>query len=109
MTRANRLQAENGKRTKKIKEKGKKKRPPKPPPFIIPTLYHNDLPIIDLSLYASIVPCLACGETFLDEEMWHDIPGRGGTCDIECQYTILISNWVKKETPIEATWQRAVR
>ncbi|KAG9284103.1 hypothetical protein G9A89_022877 [Geosiphon pyriformis] len=55
MTRVNQHQAGNGKRTKKIKEKGKKKRPPKPPPFITLTLYHNDLSIVDLSLYALIV------------------------------------------------------
>ncbi|KAG9284413.1 hypothetical protein G9A89_023670 [Geosiphon pyriformis] len=54
-------------------------------------------------------PCLACGETLLDEKMWHDIPGWGGTYNVECQYTILISDWVKKRTPIEATWQRAVQ
>ncbi|KAG9293296.1 hypothetical protein G9A89_007542 [Geosiphon pyriformis] len=53
-------------------------------------------------------PCLACGETLLDERMWHDIPGCGGTCDVECQYTILISDWIKKGTPIKAAWQRAV-
>ncbi|KAG9286683.1 hypothetical protein G9A89_012233 [Geosiphon pyriformis] len=29
-------------------------------------------------------PCIACGETLLDEEMWNDIPGRGETCDILC-------------------------
>ncbi|KAG9285086.1 hypothetical protein G9A89_009897 [Geosiphon pyriformis] len=51
--------------------------------------------------------CLACGETFLDEEMWHNIPGHGGTCDISCQYTILISDWVRKGTPIKAAWRRA--
>ncbi|KAG9306327.1 hypothetical protein G9A89_018210 [Geosiphon pyriformis] len=55
MMRVNRLQAENGKKTKKIKGKEKKKRPPKPPPLITSTLYHNNLPIVDLSLYASIV------------------------------------------------------
>ncbi|KAG9302727.1 hypothetical protein G9A89_009504 [Geosiphon pyriformis] len=26
-----------------------------------------------------------------------------------CQYMILISDWVKKGTPIEATWKRAVQ
>ncbi|KAG9300356.1 hypothetical protein G9A89_009980 [Geosiphon pyriformis] len=31
------------------------------------------------------------------------------TCDILCQYTILISDWVKKGTPIEAAWRRAVQ
>ncbi|KAG9293410.1 hypothetical protein G9A89_009134 [Geosiphon pyriformis] len=47
----------NGKKTKKIKGKRKKekKRPPKPPSLIIPTLYHNDPLIINLSLYALIV------------------------------------------------------
>ncbi|KAG9305753.1 hypothetical protein G9A89_005151 [Geosiphon pyriformis] len=38
-------------------------------------------------------PCLACGEILLDEGMWNDIPGRGGMCDMSCQYTILISDW----------------
>ncbi|KAG9299348.1 hypothetical protein G9A89_013996 [Geosiphon pyriformis] len=28
---------------------------------------------------------------------------------MSCQYTILISNWVKKETPIEAAWKRAMQ
>ncbi|KAG9300168.1 hypothetical protein G9A89_010578 [Geosiphon pyriformis] len=54
-------------------------------------------------------PCLACGETLLDKEMWHDIPRYRGMCDVKCQYMILISDWVKKGTPIEATWQRTVQ
>ncbi|KAG9285658.1 hypothetical protein G9A89_009298 [Geosiphon pyriformis] len=41
--------------------------------------------------------CLACGETLLDEGMWNNISGRGGTCDI------------RKETPIEAAWRRAMQ
>ncbi|KAG9295662.1 hypothetical protein G9A89_002980 [Geosiphon pyriformis] len=53
--------------------------------------------------------CLACGETLLDEGMWHDIPECGETCDISCQYMILISDWVRKKTPIEAAWRRAVQ
>ncbi|KAG9294459.1 hypothetical protein G9A89_001964 [Geosiphon pyriformis] len=53
--------------------------------------------------------CIACRETLLDKEMWNDIPGRGGTCDVFCQYTIFISDWVEKGTPIEATWRRAVQ
>ncbi|KAG9293303.1 hypothetical protein G9A89_007549 [Geosiphon pyriformis] len=52
--------------------------------------------------------CLACKETLLDEGMWNDIPRHGGTCDISCQYTILISDWIRKGTPIEAAWRRAV-
>ncbi|KAG9307367.1 hypothetical protein G9A89_017196 [Geosiphon pyriformis] len=28
---------------------------------------------------------------------------------MSCQYTILISNWVRKKTPIEAAWRRAVQ
>ncbi|KAG9285492.1 hypothetical protein G9A89_021823 [Geosiphon pyriformis] len=51
---------------------------------------------------------LACGETLLDEGMWNDIPGRGKMCDELCQYTILISNWVRKGTSIKATWRRAI-
>ncbi|KAG9300555.1 hypothetical protein G9A89_002433 [Geosiphon pyriformis] len=47
-------------------------------------------------------PCLACGETLFDEGMWNDIPERGGMCDVFCQYTILISDWIEKGTPIEA-------
>ncbi|KAG9307376.1 hypothetical protein G9A89_017205 [Geosiphon pyriformis] len=50
----------------------------------------------------------ACRETLLNEGMWNDILGRGGMYDVFCQYTILISNWVKKKTPIEATWRRAM-
>ncbi|KAG9297589.1 hypothetical protein G9A89_007664 [Geosiphon pyriformis] len=42
-------------------------------------------------------PCIACGETFLDEGIWNDILGRGGTYDVFCQYTILISNWLPEE------------
>ncbi|KAG9295371.1 hypothetical protein G9A89_013400 [Geosiphon pyriformis] len=53
--------------------------------------------------------CLACEETLLDEEMWNDILGRERTCDASCQYTILISNWVRKETPMEAAWKRAIQ
>ncbi|KAG9289803.1 hypothetical protein G9A89_015383 [Geosiphon pyriformis] len=45
-------------------------------------------------------PYIAYRETLLNE-------GIRGTCDMSCQYTILISNWVEKETPIEATWRRA--
>ncbi|KAG9289682.1 hypothetical protein G9A89_014417 [Geosiphon pyriformis] len=54
-------------------------------------------------------PCIACGEALLDEGIWNDIPEHGGTCDVLCQYTILISNWVRKKTPIEAAWRRAVQ
>ncbi|KAG9295916.1 hypothetical protein G9A89_006655 [Geosiphon pyriformis] len=53
-------------------------------------------------------PCLACEKTFLDKGMWNNIPGREGMCDVFCQYTIFISNWVEKGTPIEAAWRRAV-
>ncbi|KAG9286117.1 hypothetical protein G9A89_010131 [Geosiphon pyriformis] len=35
---------------------------------------------------------LACGDTFLDEGMWKDIPGREGACNETCQYTILIND-----------------
>ncbi|KAG9298633.1 hypothetical protein G9A89_012701 [Geosiphon pyriformis] len=38
-------------------------------------------------------PCLTCGKTLLDEGMWNNIPG----------------DWVKKGTPIEAAWRRAVQ
>ncbi|KAG9303256.1 hypothetical protein G9A89_013582 [Geosiphon pyriformis] len=30
-------------------------------------------------------------------------------CDTLCQYMILISDWIRKRTPIEATWKRAVQ
>ncbi|KAG9304621.1 hypothetical protein G9A89_020185 [Geosiphon pyriformis] len=53
--------------------------------------------------------CLACGETLFNEGMWNDIPGRGEMCDVFCQYTIFINDWVEKETPIEAAWRRAVQ
>ncbi|KAG9288109.1 hypothetical protein G9A89_017704 [Geosiphon pyriformis] len=41
--------------------------------------------------------------------MWNNIPSREGTCDALCQYTILISNWIKKGTPIKAAWRKAVQ
>ncbi|KAG9285487.1 hypothetical protein G9A89_000166, partial [Geosiphon pyriformis] len=53
--------------------------------------------------------CITCGETLLNEGMWNDILEREGTCDVSCQYTILISDWVEKGTPIEAVWRRAVQ
>ncbi|KAG9299560.1 hypothetical protein G9A89_020731 [Geosiphon pyriformis] len=54
-------------------------------------------------------PCLACGKTLLNKRMWNDIPGQGGTCNKSCQYMILISNWIRKETPIKAAWRRAMQ
>ncbi|KAG9291701.1 hypothetical protein G9A89_022120 [Geosiphon pyriformis] len=62
-----------------------------------------------IAVHADNTLCIACGETLLNEGMWNDIPGRRGTCDMFCQYTILINDWVKKGTPIEATWRRAVQ
>ncbi|KAG9306551.1 hypothetical protein G9A89_004748 [Geosiphon pyriformis] len=59
--------------------------------------------------YCHNTPRVACGETFLDERMWNDILGRGGICDVFCQYMILINNWVEKKTSIEAIWRRAVQ
>ncbi|KAG9302811.1 hypothetical protein G9A89_009588 [Geosiphon pyriformis] len=53
-------------------------------------------------------PYIACGKTLLDDRIWNDIPEHRGTCDVLCQYTILISDWVRKETPIEAAWKRAI-
>ncbi|KAG9299126.1 hypothetical protein G9A89_020439 [Geosiphon pyriformis] len=52
--------------------------------------------------------CIACGETFFNEGMWNNIPGKEGTCNVFCQYMILISDWVEKKTPIEAVWRRAM-
>ncbi|KAG9306532.1 hypothetical protein G9A89_004729 [Geosiphon pyriformis] len=40
--------------------------------------------------------------------MWSDIPGHKRTCDKTCQYTILINNWVSKETPINDAWKRVL-
>ncbi|KAG9301803.1 hypothetical protein G9A89_003190 [Geosiphon pyriformis] len=54
-------------------------------------------------------PCLACGKTFLNEGMWNNIPGRKETCDELCQYTILINDWMRKGTPIDAVWRRAIK
>ncbi|KAG9291662.1 hypothetical protein G9A89_022081 [Geosiphon pyriformis] len=51
----------------------------------------------------------SCGNTLLDEEIWKDIPGRGGACNETCQYTILINNWVQKRTPINDVWKQALR
>ncbi|KAG9297756.1 hypothetical protein G9A89_011271 [Geosiphon pyriformis] len=43
--------------------------------------------------------CLACEETLLNERMWNNILGHGKTCDTS----------LRKETPIEAAWKRAVQ
>ncbi|KAG9285173.1 hypothetical protein G9A89_004388 [Geosiphon pyriformis] len=51
----------------------------------------------------------ATKKTLLDEGMWNNIPRCGRTYDMSCQYMILISDWVKKRTPIEAAWRRAVQ
>ncbi|KAG9287482.1 hypothetical protein G9A89_023854 [Geosiphon pyriformis] len=53
--------------------------------------------------------CLACEETLLNEGMWNNISGQGGTYDTVCQYTILISDWVRKRTLIEAVWKKAIQ
>ncbi|KAG9295897.1 hypothetical protein G9A89_006636 [Geosiphon pyriformis] len=37
-------------------------------------------------------PCLACEKTFLNEEMWNNISGRGGMCD-KLPGEELYSNW----------------
>ncbi|KAG9298898.1 hypothetical protein G9A89_015920 [Geosiphon pyriformis] len=44
-------------------------------------------------------PCLACEKTFLDERIKDEL----------CIDTILISNWVRKGTPIDTAWRRAVK
>ncbi|KAG9304861.1 hypothetical protein G9A89_001759 [Geosiphon pyriformis] len=54
-------------------------------------------------------PCLTCGEILLNEGMWNDIPGREKTCNVLCQYTILISDWIRKEIPIEVAWRKAMQ
>ncbi|KAG9286345.1 hypothetical protein G9A89_014511 [Geosiphon pyriformis] len=35
----------------------------------------------------------------------NDVPGRGGTCNKTCQYTILINDWVQKGTLIKNAWK----
>ncbi|KAG9296227.1 hypothetical protein G9A89_014819 [Geosiphon pyriformis] len=54
-------------------------------------------------------PCLTCGETLLDKGMWNDIPEQEKMCNELCQYTILISDWIRKRTLIKAVWKRAVQ
>ncbi|KAG9304374.1 hypothetical protein G9A89_019936 [Geosiphon pyriformis] len=54
-------------------------------------------------------PCLACGEPLPRECDWNDLPGRERTCDTTCQYTILICDWVRGETPFEAAFNRALK
>ncbi|KAG9307006.1 hypothetical protein G9A89_003057 [Geosiphon pyriformis] len=53
-------------------------------------------------------PCLVCGEILLDKGFWNDVSGKEETCDKMCQYTILINNWIQKETPIKAAWRQAL-
>ncbi|KAG9292196.1 hypothetical protein G9A89_023916 [Geosiphon pyriformis] len=54
-------------------------------------------------------PCLACGEPLPRGCDWNDLPGRGGTCDATCQYTIFICDWVRGGTPFEAAFNRALK
>ncbi|KAG9296686.1 hypothetical protein G9A89_009945 [Geosiphon pyriformis] len=50
------------------------------------------------------------GRTILpDEEMWKDIPRCGKTCDMICQYMILINDWISKGTPIDDVWKQALQ
>ncbi|KAG9294253.1 hypothetical protein G9A89_021612 [Geosiphon pyriformis] len=95
------------------RKKKRKKKHHQPPLFIIPTptTLHNNSIIDGQGLYVLIdnQSCLTCGETLLDEEIWNNIPGCRKTCNVSCQYTILISDWIKKRTPIEAVWKRAVQ
>ncbi|KAG9290851.1 hypothetical protein G9A89_011000 [Geosiphon pyriformis] len=55
-----------------------------------------------------IQPCLACEKTLLDEGMWNNIPGRGETCNVFCQYIILISNRMAT-TKIEGMLPKEIR
>ncbi|KAG9288758.1 hypothetical protein G9A89_023055 [Geosiphon pyriformis] len=112
----------NMKRKQREKEKQKKKNYYQPLfTFLITTQYHYQLTIahaVAMTRNTMWQPsfiviynksCLACGKTLLDKGIWNNISGQGGTCDELCQYTILISDWVRKKTPIEAVWRRAVR
>ncbi|KAG9288986.1 hypothetical protein G9A89_015535 [Geosiphon pyriformis] len=54
------------------------------------------------------MPCLTCGKILPDEGLWNNVPGRKGICNKACQYTILINDWVQKETLIENTWKQAL-
>ncbi|KAG9298954.1 hypothetical protein G9A89_020267 [Geosiphon pyriformis] len=53
--------------------------------------------------------CLACGEPLPRGCNWNDILDRGETCNTTYQYTILICNWVREETPFEAVFNRALK
>ncbi|KAG9285522.1 hypothetical protein G9A89_006510 [Geosiphon pyriformis] len=53
--------------------------------------------------------CRTCHVECFGRPKQNDIPEKRGTCDVSCQYTILISDWVKKKTPIETAWRRAVQ
>ncbi|KAG9302793.1 hypothetical protein G9A89_009570 [Geosiphon pyriformis] len=53
-------------------------------------------------------PCLACRETLPNEGMWNNIPKQGGMCDEMCQYTILINDWICKDTLIDDVWKRVL-
>ncbi|KAG9294105.1 hypothetical protein G9A89_021464, partial [Geosiphon pyriformis] len=53
--------------------------------------------------------CLACGELLPRGCDWNDLPGRRGTCDATCQYTILICDWIRGGTPFKAAFNRALK
>ncbi|KAG9298601.1 hypothetical protein G9A89_000820 [Geosiphon pyriformis] len=52
--------------------------------------------------------CLTCSKQLLNEEIWNNIPGRGGMCDTSCQYMIFISDWVSHDMPITAAWHQVI-
>ncbi|KAG9291453.1 hypothetical protein G9A89_021872 [Geosiphon pyriformis] len=81
---------------------------PPPPNTITGLVYWKDLD--DQNDKASGTTCrvFTCGKILPDKGLWNDMPGRGGTCDEACQYTILINNWVQKGTPIEDAWKQAL-
>ncbi|KAG9293641.1 hypothetical protein G9A89_018978 [Geosiphon pyriformis] len=54
------------------------------------------------------MPCLTYGEQLLDECNWIDVAFRERVCDQTCQYALLISEKVTKETPFDAAYNSAL-
>ncbi|KAG9307738.1 hypothetical protein G9A89_023303 [Geosiphon pyriformis] len=49
-------------------------------------------------------PCLTYGDMLPEECNWIDVAMREGVCDQICQYVLLISEKVRRETPFDAAY-----
>ncbi|KAG9304601.1 hypothetical protein G9A89_020165 [Geosiphon pyriformis] len=53
-------------------------------------------------------PCFICGDILSEKYNWIDVAIRGEVCDQTCQYTLSISEKVRKRTPFNAAYNSAL-